>query len=319
MPRVSVIVPAHNAAESIAASLDSVIAQTYSDWEAIVVDDASTDATAAVASGRDPRIVCLRSERNLGPAGARNMALAGARGELVALLDADDLWLPEYLTRQVARFDEARARGEDVGIVCCDAYELFPDGLGKATYSARTGWSSKVTLTTLLRRNTIFVSALAPRSVVEEVGGFPTECFGSEDYDLWLQILESGRTVVAAREPLAIYRVGAASVSADVLGMSRTLQTTYRRALARGRLNAWQRALARRHLRMQVLVERWEEAVGRYRETGAVPWRLCVRAAALAARVACERPGRWLAWTRLAVAMLRGAPAAGVDRSRLLG
>jgi glycosyltransferase involved in cell wall biosynthesis len=316
MPRVSVIIPAHNAAAVLAETLESLIAQTYADWEAIVVDDASEDDTAAVATGRDPRILCVRSERNLGPAGARNLALAHAQGELVALLDADDLWLPHYLARQLARYDVARSRGEDVGIVCCDAYELYPSGTAENTYSARAGWTDEVTLTSLLRCNTIFVSALAPRSVIAEVGGFSTECFGSEDYDLWLQILESGHTVVTTHEPLAIYRVADGSVSANVLGMARTLQTTYRRALARGRLNALQRVIARRELRLQRLVELWEEVALSRSETSQLPWRALTSGIALGVRVVLERPARWSKWLRILMAIVQGAPAAGVDRSR---
>jgi glycosyltransferase involved in cell wall biosynthesis len=316
MPRVSVIIPARNAASVLTQALDSVVAQTYRDWEAIVADDASTDATAAVANGRDPRISCVRSTRGLGIGGARNLALSRARGELIALLDADDMWLPEYLARQVGRYDAAVARGENVGIVCCDAYELGPHGRRAHTYSHRSGWVNEVTLTTLLHGNTIFVSAVAPRAVVEEVGGFATDCLGTEDYDLWLRILETGRRVVCAREPLVVYRVADATVSANVAAMSRATQTTYRNALLRGHLTRAQRQIARRELRLQSFVERWENAAQRRAETGRTPLRQCLRAAPLGLRVILERPGRWLHWLRIAIAIARGAPAAGVDRTR---
>ncbi|HLL92495.1 MAG TPA: glycosyltransferase [Solirubrobacteraceae bacterium] len=315
-PRVSVIIPARNASASLPDALDSVIAQTYGDWEVIVADDGSTDDTRALVDGYHPRVTCLRSERNLGIGGARNLALTRASGELAALLDADDQWLPDYLEKQVARYDAAVADGEDVGIVCCDAFELRPDGLRAGKYSQRAGWNDPVTLTTLLRDNTIFVSAIAPRAVIEQLGGFATDCLGTEDFDMWLRILESGRTVVAAREPLALYRIGDTAISANVAVMARAAQVAYGHALTRGRLDARQRAIAYRQLRLHRFVELWEETARLHGESGRVPWALIARALPLGMRVVFERPGRWTHWLRLGVGILGGAPVAGVDRSR---
>jgi glycosyltransferase involved in cell wall biosynthesis len=315
-PRVSVIIPAHNASVSLAETLDSVIAQTYEDWEAIVADDASSDGTGELAESYHPRVKCVRSPRKLGIGGARNLALTRATGELVALLDADDVWLPQYLERQLTRYDRAVAGGEKVGIVCCDAFELGPEGPREGTSSQRIGWVEPVTLTTLLRNNTICISAIVPRDLIDQLGGFATDCLGTEDYDLWLRILETGRTVLATREPLFQYRIADTAVSANVAAMARATQTTYRHALERGRLDARQRAIAYRELRMQRFVELWEEAAQRREETGRLPWRLIARAAPLGARVVFERPKRWPRWLKIGVSILRGAPAAGVDRSR---
>lgn len=103
-PHVSVVIPAYEAARFIAAALDSLLAQTFVDWEAIVVDDASSDDTSAVVAAhaaRDSRIRLLRQEENAGPAAARNRAVEAARGDWIALLDADDLYLPERLERLI--------------------------------------------------------------------------------------------------------------------------------------------------------------------------------------------------------------------------
>lgn len=315
-PRVSVIIPARNASATLAETLDSVIAQTYGDWEAIVADDASSDGTAQLAAGYHPRVRCVRSARNLGIGGARNLALTRATGELVALLDADDVWLPYYLDRQLARYDRAVAAGENVGIVSCDALMIGPEGPRAGTASQRIGWADPVTLTTLLRRNTICVSAIVPRVLVDRLGGFATDCLGTEDYDMWLRILEAGHKVLAAREPLFKYRIADTTVSTNVAGMARATQTTYRHALQRGRLDGRQRAIARRELRLQRLVELWEETVRRRRDTGRLPWKLVASAGPLGARVVLERPARWPRWLQIAIAILRGAPAAGVDRAR---
>ena len=314
---MSILIAAHNATGHLGETLDSIVAQSNVDWEAIVADDASTDQTFALAAGHHPQIRAVRSERNLGVAGARNLALAQARGELIALLDHDDLWLPEYLDHQLACYDAALARGENVGIVSCDAYELGQEGRRPRTYSERAGWVDEVTLTSLLRRNTIFASAIAPRAVVEQMGGFSTDCNGTDDFDLWLRIVESGRTVVAAREPLAVYRVHDAATSADVAGMARAIQAAYARALDRGALNWRQRLIARRELRLQQFVETWEAIASSRGLTGSVPARSIVRAVPLGARVIFERPQRWAHWLRIAISIARGAPAAGVDRSRL--
>jgi glycosyltransferase involved in cell wall biosynthesis len=304
IPRVSIIIPAYNAAKLLPETLDAIVAQTYNDWEAIVVDDASTDQTAAVAIGRDPRISCVRSAIDLGVGGARNLALQQAHGELVAMLDADDLWLPVYLERQVARYDEAVRRGQDVGIVCCDACEFGSTRRRAGTYSDRVGWVAEVTLTTLLRRNTIFVSALVPRAVVDEVGGFATDCQGVEDYDLWLRIVETGRRVISTQETLAMYRIGDATVSTNVALMARSRQTAYRRALAAGRLSRHQRRIARRQLRLQRFVELWQDVI-RHVETHRFPPVLLVRAAPLGVCVALEHPSSWSRWLRLATTSKR--------------
>jgi hypothetical protein len=182
--------------------------------------------------------------------------------------------------------------------------------------SERIGWADPVTLTTLLRNNTICVSAIVPRALVDRLGGFATDCLGTEDYDMWLRILETGHTVLAVREALFEYRIADATVSTNVAGMARATQTAYRHALERGRLDVRQRMIARRELRLQRLVELWEESARRRRETGRLPWERVLRCGPLGARVVLERPSRWPHWLRIAVAILRGAPAAGVDRSR---
>jgi len=104
MPEVSVVIPAYNAGRTITAALASVFAQTYRDFEVIVVDDGSTDDTPRrLADWADYRVVVVR-QPNSGPAHARNEAIARARGRLVAFLDADDIWLPRKLERQVAYY-----------------------------------------------------------------------------------------------------------------------------------------------------------------------------------------------------------------------
>jgi glycosyltransferase involved in cell wall biosynthesis len=297
MPRVSVIVPAHNAAEHLGATLASVREQTYGDWEVVVADDCSSDATADVAAAH-PGVRVVRTGRNLGPAGARNVALHAATGELVALLDADDRWLPGYLERQIARHDAERARGVDVGLVACDA-RIEQDGtLLDHTYLQQFhGAVEPLTVERVLRRNCIYVSALVPRAVGDEVGWFAEELFGTEDHDLWLRILETGRAAVLNREPLAVYRRQAGSVSSNIARMGANNQETYWRALRRGRLTPRQRRIARSELRYNRAMEAVAAAWMDRRPRG------LVRTLPTAAFVAATRPAHWRDWVRV----LRGA------------
>ena len=292
MPRVSVIVPAHNSAAWIDETLASVADQTYSDWELIVADDASDDDTAARVAAHAPKATLVRSAHNLGPAGARNLALSSASGELVAFLDADDLWLPRYLERQVARYDAERGRRRaPVGIVACDADLRGPDGAAPGTYLAQfRRLHPPITLDRVLSRNCIYVSTLVPGEAGQEVGWFDPELFGTEDHDLWIRILETGRRVVLNEEVLAVYRKAAGSVSSNIARQGANNQKTYRRALARGRLTRAQRRIARRELRynraMEAMAAAWfDQSPGR-----------AIRSLPNMVWVAATRPDHWRDW-----------------------
>jgi teichuronic acid biosynthesis glycosyltransferase TuaG len=292
VPRVSVIVPAHNSAAWIDEALASVATQTYRDWELIVADDASDDDTAERVAAHPAAALVVRSTHNLGPAGARNLALERAGGELIAFLDADDLWLPRYLERQVARYDDERDRnGAPVGIVACDARLRGPGGDLPGTYLGQfRRLVAPITLDRVLARNCIYVSALVPREVGNEVGWFAPELFGTEDHDLWVRILETGRRAVLNHEVLAVYRKGEGSVSSNIARQGANNQKTYRRALARGRLTRAQRRIARRELRynraMEAMAAAWfDRSPGR-----------ALRTFPNLAWVAATRPDHWRDW-----------------------
>ena len=103
MELVSIIMPAYNCGRFIKESIDSVLAQTYTNWELLIVDDCSTDNTKAIVSTYDDkRIRYMRNPQNMGAALTRNKALREAKGRYIAFLDADDMWLPEKLERQIA-------------------------------------------------------------------------------------------------------------------------------------------------------------------------------------------------------------------------
>jgi glycosyltransferase involved in cell wall biosynthesis len=309
--RVSVVIPAYNAESFLPETLDSIAAQTYDDWEVVVADDASTDRTTEVVESLGARFGLVRSVLNEGPAGARNRALRQATGELVAFLDADDLFLPAYLERTVRMYDESSSRGGKVGIVSSDARLLGPSGTLERTYMELNGFPEDVTIAEMLVSNAVPPGALTHRGLVDEVGGFCSELFGTEDYDLWLRILETGHRLVSTREPLVVYRLRPGSVSSDLPRMARSLQLTYRRALARGALSSRERRIAERQLRLQRALEQVGLAMGD-RRAGRSSRKRLAHSLPLFIRVALENPGRWPAAVRTLVG--RGSPLSQVGK-----
>jgi len=114
MPKISVIIPIYNAERYLSETIESVMAQTYSDWEIVAVDDGSTDKTPEILKDHEKKLskkLCVITQKNSGVSIARNTAIAAARGEYIAFLDHDDLWLPEKLEKQVKLLDSNKKLG----------------------------------------------------------------------------------------------------------------------------------------------------------------------------------------------------------------
>lgn len=189
---VSVIIPAYNAAAWISESLDSVLRQTYADWEIIVVDDGSTDNTTEVVesySAQDERIRLLTQAVNRGPSTARNIGMLAARGDYIAFLDADDLWLPAKLEKQVASLKTK----QDVG-ACYTWFETVNDHrqvIQQWKDLRLTFWHNPVDALALARGNYVCGSAssvMMRRTLIETVGLFNESMRGSEDLDYWYRM-----------------------------------------------------------------------------------------------------------------------------------
>jgi glycosyltransferase involved in cell wall biosynthesis len=306
MARVTVVIAARDAASTLPETLSSLVAQTVSDWEAIVVDDASEDGTGDAARGFDPRIRVVRHATPQGPGASRNDGVRQATTELVSTLDADDLWKPEYLNRQLAAYDAAMADGRPVALVCTDAELIDEGGRVHGRWSQRIPLPPSPDLTDLLRENFVYNSVLVPREEFLSRGGYAAELIRGEDFDLWLRIVESGGEIVVNPEPLACYRLRAGALSANTVELSASTGVVYRRALERGRLTPAQRRLVRRQMRLHALLER---RARRQAEPSSRPRRVASALLLLlpTIRVALEHPERWAAWAR------RGArpPATG--------
>lgn len=230
-PACSVVIPAYNAAATVAAAVRSALAQTLSGVEVIVIDDGSTDATAQVVGGiGDPRVRVV-SQANGGQPVARNAGIGESRSEYVAFLDSDDLWLPSYLELAVHALSESR----DAGFAYTDAYAFEP--VRGRVYRDSAMHSSRPPippprdaadfLLELLERNFVFVSTVVRRSVLDEVGGFDESRRGAEDYDLWLRIAAAGHGAARVPGRQALYRLHRGQVSSHLTPMYADVAAVY--------------------------------------------------------------------------------------------
>ncbi len=191
-PAVSVVLPTYNRAPVLPRAIDSVLAQTYHDFELIIVDDASTDRTAEILAGYDdPRIVRLRLRRNSGPCEARNRGIHEARGRYVAFQDSDDEWYPDKLEKQVqALVKNANSRGA----VAC--YCRMLQRLGGRERIRPSGDEESLggeIYHRLLRGSTIGTPTLVVgRETLLAVGGFDARLRRFEDWDLALRLAQQG-------------------------------------------------------------------------------------------------------------------------------
>ncbi|HEY3724967.1 MAG TPA: glycosyltransferase [Acidimicrobiia bacterium] len=214
-PLVSVLIPAYDVEDFVAAAVESALDQTYPRVEVVVVNDGSTDGTAAAIAPYRDRIVYV-DQANRGLAGARNAAIEAASGSVLALLDADDLWLPDRLERCVSLLE----RETDVGLVTSDAF-LIEDGerTERRCYGDRRihpfPGPDADQLDIIAQRNFLFVSVVFRRALVDELGGFDETLARAEDYELWTRLLLAGTRAGYVPEPLGYYRRRADSLSAS--------------------------------------------------------------------------------------------------------
>jgi glycosyltransferase involved in cell wall biosynthesis len=255
-PVVSVVIPAHNTAPTIEAAIESVLAQTRSDFELIVVDDGSTDDTATrVARYTQDERIRLLSQENRGQASARNAALEAARGTYVSLLDSDDLYLPRYLELMISELE----RNESAAVAYTDAWVLEDETRRVARVTAERPWhppsvpkdAPSFFRALLELGNFVFVGATIRRSVISAVGPFRLGIDGCEDYELWLRIAAHGHTFVRIPHPLAVYRRRHGQATANTEAMDRCANEVFRVVASEYELTEDLRALARRRLPMK--------------------------------------------------------------------
>ena len=211
-PAVSVVIPAYNQAQYLRQAIDSVLAQTYQNFEIIVVDDGSTDDTAAIAKSYGDRITYLYQE-NLGLAGARNTGIRHAQNKLIGLLDADDEWLPQYLERMTALATEER----DAAVYYCCAQAIAPDGNTlPQIFGCRENRSGDL-LDILLRVNFLIPSTVMLNyETIKSGERFDVKFRRKQDRELWIRLLKQGYSFRELPEVLVRYRIHEESLSVDV-------------------------------------------------------------------------------------------------------
>jgi GT2 family glycosyltransferase len=258
-PTFSVLVPAHNAEATIASAIGSVLRQTRSDFELIIVDDGSTDATTSRIEPflRDSRIRLL-SQANRGLGGARNTAIADARGKYVSLLDSDDLWLPHYLEIMGSALDA----NADAGLAYIDSAWILHDSTGRIRRVRRVEAVSPRAPSTAMqpgellrdlveRGNYIFVGATIRKSVLDRIGGFRVDVQGVEDYEMWLRLAAQGYRFVRCPSRLVIYRERPGQLSSDRRSMLTTARRVHRIVAEEYDVEDDVRELARQRMREQ--------------------------------------------------------------------
>lgn len=207
-PTVSVLVSSYNYGRFIGAALASVRAQTVPDFEAVVVDDGSTDETFDVLADflRDPRFRLVRQEHG-GPSRAKSVGIVRARGEYLAFLDADDVWEPTKLQRQLELFDS------DPRLGVAFTRRRFIDPEGQPVVRPQPVVAERTGLDELFRQNVIcFSSAMLRRTVAEHVGLFDAGLPLALDYDFWLRVARR-YPLACVDEALTAYRVGHGNLS----------------------------------------------------------------------------------------------------------
>ncbi len=220
---VSIIMPAYNAEKTIRESVQSIIAQTVEDWELLVIDDGSTDDTATILSelaDSDRRIHFWQNEANSGVSYTRNRAVALAKGEWIAFLDSDDLWMPEKLEKQLALADKY----PDMAI--CYTASSYIDDSGKPfgyVLPAIERFSYKM----LLRKNLMSCSSVMIRTSIMQGIQMPGDQM-HEDYYVWLTVLREFGIAYGINEPLLIYRLSAHSKSGNRIKSMVMLFRSYR-------------------------------------------------------------------------------------------
>jgi len=215
-PLVSIMMPAYNAGKYIGRAIESVLAQTYENWELIIIDDCSTDNTYEIAASyKDPRIRILRHEQNMGVGSSRNDALSASRGQWVAVLDADDEWLPQRLERLIKETDGREDFFLSDLITMCFNRDgsLIPWRVIDQTGLLAEGRTAILGIEDFLKVGGIPLKPLFPMSAVRNFQlCFEDFCLG-EDLDFWVQLFHAGLKLKLIGETYYLYRLTPGSLS----------------------------------------------------------------------------------------------------------
>lgn len=268
-PRISVVIPAYNCADHICEAIESVLSQKYREHEIIVVNDGSPDAVQLERNIRIylEEIVYIR-QQNSGAGAARNTGIEHARGDIIAFLDADDVWLPEFLASQYIFLER---NGYDM--VYCDAVVFGTRSAYRTTLMESAPSAGVCDLDSILRLrcNVITSGTLVRKSAVLNAGMFENERVLAEDFHLWLRIAAAGARIGYQTKPLLKYRMHAEGLSGGSISRVERSIGAFRRVLETIELTADQRQYVEHQLscfEADLAVERGKSLLlkGEYRE-----------------------------------------------------
>ncbi len=223
-PLVSIVVPVYNGEMFLAETIDSILAQSYEDWELLLIDDGSTDGSAEIIRGySDKRIQYVKGERKGNPAGVRNLGISLAKGEWIALCDQDDLWAPYKLERQVMCI------GDGVGMVVGSSDSIGEDGKPIPRIVSKTKTMIEEFLSNkscvqipnfvLFRENYIMNSTvLVKRTIFDKIGMLSEDpdLRGVEDYEFLIRLLCNGYVISYVPQILASWRQHSSNLTKEI-------------------------------------------------------------------------------------------------------
>ncbi|MFL6706899.1 MAG: glycosyltransferase family 2 protein [Massilia sp.] len=313
-PRLSVVIPCYNAERYIAATLDSVLAQGDDDLEIIVVDDGSRDGSRALIHQRYPQ-VRLIEQANAGVAAARNHGIKAARGEWIAFVDADDIWLPGKLAAQFALL----AKNPDCRM-CYTAWHVWPsdaplptpavlqeverNASDTARWQSASGWIYPQ----LLLDCAVWTSTtMAKRSLFDEIGNFDGSLRVGEDYDLWLRASRV-TPILQVPRPYALYRIHPDSITKS-RPTANYRALVINRAIAQWGLASPDGATANASAVKHMLAQSWSDFASDRLRTGDAAGAASASMASL--RLAGANMAAWKLLLRSGLQRIAGAPAKG--------
>lgn len=228
MPKVSIIIPTYNSEKFLERAVNSVLNQTFRDWELIIVDDCSTDNTLQIIKKwekNDKRIHSVFLKKNSGgSAHPRNKGFEISQGKYIAFLDHDDEWLPEKLSEQMNLF--IKSSKKNLGLVACAAYLINNAGKCFGVYAPP---KNKAIFPEILLRNPIYSnsSAILKREVVESVGQRDEIMKYSEDWDMWIRIAQAGYEIDFVYKPLFKYYFHETNTTMTLKGIVKVKDAEY--------------------------------------------------------------------------------------------
>ncbi len=268
-PKISVVIPAYNSAEFIAEALDSVLKQKFREHEIIVVNDGSPDTEQLErAIKMQLEDIIYIKQRNTGAGVARNTAIEHARGEVIAFLDSDDIWMPEFLASQYVFMER---HGYDM--VYCDAVLFGMRSPYRKTFMDTAPSEGEANFESILdlKCNVITSGTMARKSAIVNAGMFESQRVRAHDFILWLRMAKNGAKIGYQRKQLAKYRVHMDGLSGDMVSRAERELDAFRRVPELMTLTDEEQKIVERRIagvRADLAVEKGKESLlkGDYRD-----------------------------------------------------